>query len=61
MKTQPAVIVYLSGGVAQGARATLPVSVEVFDVDNLKEEGFSDDVIEAMWKAKEKEFPVVCF
>jgi hypothetical protein len=35
----PKVIVCIEGGVVQGARSSEDVDVEVFDVDNLKEEG----------------------
>lgn len=46
MSGQAGVIVYVSGGVVQGARADRAVDFEVFDADNEKAKGKSDDEIE---------------
>lgn len=53
-KDIPEVLVYVSGGLVQGANATGSVAFEVFDVDNLEAEGKSKDEIEALWKKRSK-------
>ena len=55
------VVAYVSGGVLQGARATVPkVGFEVFDADN-KHEDMSSDEIEAEWDETAKQFPYPIF
>lgn len=57
MSGQACVIVYVSGGVVQGARADGAVGFEVFDADNERAKGKSDDEIEGEWREIAKEFP----
>ena len=52
----PEVVVYVSGGVVQGARGNIPVAVDVFDVDN--KENMSDDEIQAEWKLIESKLSI---
>ena len=53
----PRVVVYVSGGNVQCARANVEgIAVEVFDVDNLEETKTGDE-IEADWKQVEQEYP----
>lgn len=52
------VIIAVSGGVVTGCRSTEPnVEIELFDQDNLKEEGKYSYQIDEMWEKKEKKYP----
>lgn len=52
------VIVAVGGGVVQGCRSTDPnVEIEVFDQDNLKEEGKYGGQINKMWETRVKRYP----
>jgi hypothetical protein len=51
------VAIYVNGGVIQAIIAnTKDVEVEIFDVDNLKEE-FSGEEIDKMWDKIQEELP----
>lgn len=54
------VIVYIEGGILQGAVAnTQAVDFEVFDVDNLEAEGMSSNEISTIWKNKVKKMKAI--
>ena len=54
----PKVIVNVSGGVAQGARTNLNgLKIEIFDEDNLLEEGMTQADIDSKWEKVQIELP----
>jgi hypothetical protein len=58
-KKIPLVVVYVEGGVVQGARSNVKgIGIEVFDVDNLKgEDGLTRKEINEWWKELEEKCP----
>ena len=54
------IIIYVCGGVVSEVRADdVDVSVEVFDVDNMKADLYTGKMIDVEWEKKTKEFPHV--
>ena len=50
-------IIAVKGGVVQGVRANIPMEVDVFDGDNLTEEGYSGEEQSGMWRVVERDYP----
>lgn len=57
-KAQPIVYLYVEGGVVQGARAKVPgIAVEIFDIEDKKDEGMTGDAIDAECDKIEEQCP----
>lgn len=58
-KNIPAVVVYVSGGNVDCARSTTKdIVVRIFDVDNLRAEGKSEEEIDELWEKEVAKHPI---
>lgn len=59
--SRPAIFVAVKGGVVQGAKANIGIDFNVFDQDDLEENGMTSEQMEAEWEKITKGCPKEVF